>query len=79
MATLPDRAWEQPAPAWPVRAGNRFMNRLIDTVPHDPRVYTTFSGLFHMTAGPLALADPCLLSRVLIGPRPAGRSRAATA
>ncbi|GHE13817.1 hypothetical protein GCM10010339_82200 [Streptomyces alanosinicus] len=72
MATIPDRAWEQSHPAWPVKAGNWFMNRLIDTVPHDPQVYTTFSALFHMTAGPLALADPRLLSRVLIGPRPSG-------
>ncbi|MFG2873794.1 NAD(P)/FAD-dependent oxidoreductase [Streptomyces sp. NPDC048337] len=71
MATTPDRAWEDARPAWPVKAGNWFMNRLIDTVPHDPRLYTAFSGLFHMTAGPLTLANPRLLSSVLIGPRPA--------
>ncbi|WP_159046285.1 NAD(P)/FAD-dependent oxidoreductase [Streptomyces sp. MMG1121] len=72
MATIPDRAWEQSRPTWPVKAGNWFMNRLIDTVPHDPQLYTAFSGLFHMTAGPLKLADPRLFSRVLIGPRPGG-------
>ncbi|OIK07788.1 hypothetical protein BIV23_02085 [Streptomyces monashensis] len=77
MATIPDRAWERSA--WPVKAGNWFMNRLIDTVPHDPQVYTAFSGLFHMVAGPLALADPRLLSRVLIGPRTAGNLRTTTA
>ncbi|MFD7709702.1 NAD(P)/FAD-dependent oxidoreductase [Streptomyces sp. NPDC059786] len=69
MATVPDRAWEGPRSAWPVAAGNWFMNRLIDTVPHDPRVYTTFSGLFHMTAGPLALTDPRLLLSVMSGTR----------
>ncbi|MEU6666087.1 monooxygenase [Streptomyces sp. NPDC046727] len=79
MATIPDRAWEQSRPAWPVKAGNWFMNRLIDTVPHDAQLYTAFSGLFHMTAGPLTLAHPRLLSRVLIGPRPGGSSRTTTA
>ncbi|ANZ21436.1 2-polyprenyl-6-methoxyphenol hydroxylase-like oxidoreductase [Streptomyces noursei ATCC 11455] len=79
MATIPDRAWERSRTAWPVKAGNWFMNRLIDTVPHDPRLYTAFSGLFHMTAGPLTLADPRLLSRVLIGPRPGTSLRAAAA
>ncbi|WEB45243.1 NAD(P)-binding protein [Streptomyces yunnanensis] len=79
MATIPDRAWERSRTAWPVKAGNWFMNRLIDTVPHDPQLYTAFSGLFHMTAGPLTLADPRLLSRVLIGPRPGTSLRAATA
>ncbi|WP_438483759.1 NAD(P)/FAD-dependent oxidoreductase [Streptomyces sp. S186] len=71
MATIPDRAWEKSRPAW-AKAGNWFMNRLVDTVPHDPKVYTTFSGLFHMTSGPLTLADPRLLSRVLVGPRTGG-------
>ncbi|MFB7631343.1 NAD(P)/FAD-dependent oxidoreductase [Streptomyces sp. NPDC056149] len=71
MATIPDRAWERSRLAWPVKAGNWFMNRLIDTVPHDPKLFTAFSSLFHMTAGPLTLADPRLLSRVLAGP-PAG-------
>ncbi|MFG3114193.1 NAD(P)/FAD-dependent oxidoreductase [Streptomyces sp. NPDC048197] len=79
MATIPDRAWEQSRPRWTVKAGNWFMNRLIDTVPHDPKVYTSFSSLFHMTAGPLALADPRMLARILIGPRPAGSRRVATA
>lgn len=79
MATTPDRAWDQSRLSWPVRAGNWFMNRLIDTVPHDPQLYTAFSGLFHMTAGPLTLADPRLLSRVLIGPRPGGSPRTTTA
>ncbi|MEU9497614.1 hypothetical protein [Streptomyces sp. NPDC048196] len=79
MATIPDRAWEQSRPTWPVKAGNWFMNRLIDTVPHDPKVYTSFSSLFHMTAGPLALADPRMLARILAGPRPAGSRRIATA
>ncbi|MFC9878168.1 NAD(P)/FAD-dependent oxidoreductase [Streptomyces libani] len=79
MATTPDRAWEQSRLSWHVKAGNWFMNRLIDTVPHDPQLYTAFSGLFHMTAGPLTLADPRLLSRVLIGPRPGGRPRTTTA
>ncbi|WEO93734.1 monooxygenase [Streptomyces sp. FXJ1.172] len=79
MATIPDRAWAQSHPAWPVKAGNWFMNRLIDTVPHDPKVYTAFSSLFHMTAGPLTLADPRVLSRVLIGPRPSGNLRTTTA
>ncbi|MEU6865388.1 hypothetical protein ABZ924_19295 [Streptomyces sp. NPDC046876] len=63
MATIPDRAWKRPGPAWPVKAGNWFMDRLIDTVPHDPRTYTAFSQLFHMTAGPLALADTPALPR----------------
>jgi 2-polyprenyl-6-methoxyphenol hydroxylase-like FAD-dependent oxidoreductase len=67
MSTMPDRAWERVG--WPVAAGNWFMNRMIDTVPHDVRVYEAFSGLFHMTAGPLALADPRLVARVLAGPR----------
>ncbi|MEU9457104.1 monooxygenase [Streptomyces sp. NPDC048277] len=79
MATTPDRAWEQSQPTWHVKAANAFMDRLIDTVPHDPRLYTTFSRLFHMTAGPLALADPRLLSRVLIGPRPGRNPRTPTA
>ncbi|MBB5932825.1 FAD-dependent oxidoreductase [Streptomyces echinatus] len=79
MATVPDRAWKRPGPALPVKAGNCFLDRLIDTVPYDPRTYTTFSQLFHMTAGPLALADPRLLSRVLIGPRPSPNRPAATA
>ncbi|MEU9124404.1 NAD(P)-binding protein [Streptomyces sp. NPDC048506] len=78
MATTPDRAWQQSQP-WPVKAGNWFMNRLIDTVPHDPQLYTAFSGLFHMTAGPLTLADPRLLSRVLIGPRSGEGPRTTTA
>ncbi|MFE6686288.1 FAD-dependent oxidoreductase [Streptomyces sp. NPDC057743] len=69
MATIPDRAWETSRLAWPVKAGNWFLNRLIDTVPHDPKIYTAFSGLFHMTSGPLTLADPRLFSRVLVGPR----------
>ncbi|MFD0352247.1 NAD(P)/FAD-dependent oxidoreductase [Streptomyces sp. NPDC127110] len=77
MATIPDRAWEQQRSAWPVGAGNWFMNRLIDTVPHDPQLYTAFSGLFHMTKGPLTLADPRLLGRVLVGPRRGGSPRAA--
>ncbi|MFJ8677112.1 NAD(P)/FAD-dependent oxidoreductase [Streptomyces sp. NPDC093589] len=72
MATTPDRAWGKSGSAWPVKAGNWFMNRLIDTVPHDPQLYTAFSSVFHMIAGPEALADPRLLSRVLIGPRPGG-------
>ncbi|GAA2665334.1 monooxygenase [Streptomyces lunalinharesii] len=81
MATIPDRAWgqDQSSPVSPLKAGNWFMNRLIDTVPHDPKVYTTFSSLFHMTAGPLALADPRLLSRVLVGPRPRTDRRSSTA
>ncbi|MGG2459795.1 NAD(P)/FAD-dependent oxidoreductase [Streptomyces sp. RGM 3693] len=79
MATIPDHAWGHPRSAWPIKAGNWFMNRLIDTAPHDPRVYTTFSGLFHMTAGPLALADPRLLSSVLVRPRPGESLRTTTA
>ncbi|MFK0292841.1 NAD(P)/FAD-dependent oxidoreductase [Streptomyces sp. NPDC090442] len=78
MATIPDRAWEKSRLAWPVKAGNWFMNRLIDTVPHDPKLFTAFSSLFHMTAGPLTLADPRLLSRVLVGP-PAGGGTHTTA
>ncbi|MGW5119116.1 NAD(P)/FAD-dependent oxidoreductase [Streptomyces noursei] len=78
MATIPDRAWEGSRPSWPVKAGNWFMNRLIDTVPQDPQLYTAFSALFHMTAGPLTLADPRLLSRVLIGPRPGRIPRTTT-
>ncbi len=79
MATIPDRAWGQSRSTWPVKTGNWFMNRLVDTVPYDPQVYTAFSSLFHMVAGPLALADPRLLSRVLIGPRPGGGLRTTTA
>ncbi|MFJ8478120.1 FAD-dependent oxidoreductase [Kitasatospora sp. NPDC094011] len=69
MATIPDRAWERSGTARAVGAANWFMNRLIDTVPHDPRAYTTFSRLFHMTGSPAALLDPRLLSRVLAGSR----------
>ncbi|MER7842374.1 FAD-dependent oxidoreductase [Kitasatospora sp. NPDC096077] len=72
MATVPDRAWERSGTAWTVKSANWFLNRLIDTVPHDPRTYTTFSQLFHMTGSPLALADPRLLSRVLAPSRPGG-------